>query len=113
MSTKTPESPATRTASSAAKTFYCVWPEHKVWLGEPTYTMTADGEKGAYKRSQRITFQNQRFTTSDPNVIELMDAEVRRQPMVFSHTWVPNPILSKRDDSTPRIQRGAAVTPAL
>lgn len=98
------------------KTYYCIWPEHVLSLGEPAISTIGEfGERRNYKFAQTIRFENQRFTTSDPAMQALLDVEVKRQPMVFSTKWMPNPVLSRRDDADaprPNVMRGAAVTQA-
>lgn len=85
-------------SAGTSKTFFCVWPSHVIHLGQPELFVTPSGERGTYKRSQRVKFENQRFTTSDPTLIAELEAECRRQPMVLSTKWIPNPVLSKKDD---------------
>lgn len=115
MSTKPPEAPAERT-------FFCIWPNHKLHVGSPEFRMTAMGERGFYSRSQRVEFVNQRFVTSDPKLIAGLEEECRRQPQVISTKWLRNPVLSRKDDISsagpdddttpflPSVLRGPAVT---
>lgn len=102
-------------AETPTETFYCIWPEHKVWVGDPMYHMTAAGERGTYSARQRVQFENQRLTTSDPAVIEHLNEQCKKQPLVFSKKWIANPVLSRRDDLAPNfpippnVMRGPAV----
>lgn len=86
------------TETPVERTFFCIWPNHKMHIGTPEFKMTAMGERGFYSRSQRVEFKNQRFTTSDPALIAGLEEECRRQPQVISTKWLMNPVLSRKDD---------------